>query len=349
MIFSVKSFDFDWGHFIIKSPDGRYGIVDYYNKTKAIEIGVLKSGEYILCPNNYALHRKGNVSDLPVSGYVEASRYLAATDLYGNPRTTIQTYEYVREVSGNELIAHVDCYAANDDGHLRNASFEKYFNDIFANGRYIPGEELPMIMDGVYLGRFVLDKVQLPDVETRITAKDLQTVYNKGKYLTAALYDKSGNPVANADLKIQLNGKVHKMVTDSKGQVKLFVNLAPKTYKASISFAGNDRYAKSSKQVKITFKKATPKLTAKKKTFKKSVKTKKYTITLKTNTNKAMKKAKVTLKIKGKTYKATTNAKGKAVFKIKKLTKKGTFKAKVKFAGNKYYNAVTKKVTIKIK
>jgi hypothetical protein len=62
-----------------------------------------------------------------------------------------------------------------------------------------------------------------------------------------------------------------------------------------------------------------------------------------------MKGAKVTLKVKGKTYKAKTNSKGKAVFKIKNLKKKGTFKAKVKFAGNTYYNAVTKTVKIKIK
>ena len=40
-----------------------------------------------------------------------------------------------------------------------------------------------------------------------------------------------------------------------------------------------------------------------------------------------MKKAKVTLKVKGKTYAAKTNSKGKATFKITKLTKKGTYKA----------------------
>ena len=58
---------------------------------------------------------------------------------------------------------------------------------------------------------------------------------------------------------------------------------------------------------------------------------------------------KVTLKIKGKTYKAKTNAKGKAVFKIKKLTKKGKYKAVIKFKANKYYNKATKKVKITIK
>jgi hypothetical protein len=70
---------------------------------------------------------------------------------------------------------------------------------------------------------------------------------------------------------------------------------------------------------------------------------------LKDNTGKAIKKAKVTLKVKGKTYKAKTNSKGKATFKIKKLTKKGTYKATVIFKGNKYYNKLVKKVKIKLK
>ena len=61
-----------------------------------------------------------------------------------------------------------------------------------------------------------------------------------------------------------------------------------------------------------------------------------------------MKKVKVTLKVKGKTYKATTNSKGKATFKIKNLKKKGTFKAVITYKGNKNYNKVTKKVKIKI-
>ena len=349
IIFSMKSYVYNWGHFIIKSPDGRYAIVDYFNKTKAIETGVLKSGEYILSPNNYALHKKGNVSDLPVSGYVEASRYLAATDLYGKPRTTIQTYEYAREVSSGRIVTRVDCHVANDDGSLRNASFQKNFNDIFASGRYIPGEEIPLIMNGEYLGRFVLDEVLLPPAETKIIAGDLQIVYNKGKYLTVELRDVSGNLLSNADLKIQLNGKVYNRVTDSSGQAKLFVNLVPKTYKVSISFAGNERYVKSSKEVKITVKKATPKISAKNRKFKRSLKVKKYTVILKNNIKKPIKKAIITIKIKKKTFRAKTNAKGKATFKIRKLTKKGTYKAKLTFKGNKYYNKVVKKVKIKIR
>ena len=62
-----------------------------------------------------------------------------------------------------------------------------------------------------------------------------------------------------------------------------------------------------------------------------------------------MKKAKVTLKVKGKTYKATTNSKGKATFKIKNLKKKGKFTAVIKFKGDKYYKKVTKKVKLTVK
>ncbi len=70
---------------------------------------------------------------------------------------------------------------------------------------------------------------------------------------------------------------------------------------------------------------------------------------MKNSKGKAVKKVKVTLKIKGKTFKAKTNSKGKAVFKIKKLTKKGKFKAKITFKGNGYYLKAVKKVKIKLK
>ena len=99
--------------------------------------------------------------------------------------------------------------------------------------------------------------------------------------------------------------------------------------------------------VKVTVNKANAKLTAKKKTFKAKKKTKKYTVTLKTDKNKVMKKIKLYLKVNGKTYTAKTNSKGKATFKITKLAKKGSFKATVTFKGNSNYNKVTK--TIKIK
>lgn len=87
--------------------------------------------------------------------------------------------------------------------------------------------------------------------------------------------------------------------------------MAPKTYFAHISFDGNNLYLGLYKVVKIVIKKARAILTAKKKTFKFKVKTKKYTIKLKDSFGKAIKNAKITLKIKKKTYNAKTNPKEK--------------------------------------
>ena len=148
-----------------------------------------------------------------------------------------------------------------------------------------------------------------------------------------------------------MNGASKVLTTNSKGQCTFSIpsNLVPKTYTATITFAGKDNYLKSSKSVKVTVKKATVKMTAKAKTFKVKTKTKKYTITLKNNKGKVMKSTKVTLKVNGKTFSAKTNSKGVATFKITNLKKKGTFKATIKYAGSKYYNKLTKTVKITVK
>lgn len=121
----------------------------------------------------------------------------------------------------------------------------------------------------------------MPPIKTKITVSELKTTYNKGKYLTTTLKDVNGNAIKNAKVSISLSGKVYSRVTDSNGQAKLFINLAPKTYTAKITFVGNNKYEKTSSSVKIIVKKAKAKVVAKKKTFKKSKKIKKYTVTLK--------------------------------------------------------------------
>ena len=190
--------------------------------------------------------------------------------------------------------------------------------------------------------------VTVNKLSAEITASAVTTVYNVDKNLVVTIKDENGNPISGASVTVYLNGAKN-YTTDEKGQVKVSTKgLAPMAYTAKVTFNGNEVYAKSSKNVNVTVKKASPKITAKKKTFRKSLKTKKYTIVLKDNTGKAIKKAKVTLKVKGKTYKATTNSKGKATFKITKLNKKGTFNAKITYKGNKYYKKLTKNAKIKV-
>ena len=205
------------------------------------------------------------------------------------------------------------------------------------------GSVTASIENATYMSIITVNKIQ-----TEITGNAITATYNVNKDLVITLKDIDGNPVSGVNVTVDLNG-AKTYTTDSNGQVKVSTKgLAPKAYTAKITFNGNTNYAKSTKDIKVTVKKATPKLTAKKKTFKTIPKTKKYTIVLKDNTGKAIKKAKVTLKVKGKTYKATTNSKGKATFKITKLNKKGTYKATITYKGNKYYKKVSKKAKIKV-
>ena len=182
-----------------------------------------------------------------------------------------------------------------------------------------------------------------------IKSSPLTKIYNQNGYITLSVKDSQGNPLADTGITLVINSIKYTCFTDRNGNGKLNINLKPKTYVATITFAGNDKYETASVKENVIIKKMTPKLTAKKKTFKKAKKIKKYTVTLKDNRGKAIKKVKLTMKVKGKTYKAKTNTKGKAVFKIKKLIKKGNFKATVTYKGNEYYNKVIKKVKIKIK
>jgi len=186
-------------------------------------------------------------------------------------------------------------------------------------------------------------------VSTEITGLDLTSVYNEGKYMTVTLKDTYGNLMGNRPLTINFNGMTKTYTTDGNGQVKLSTaSLIPNTYVAKVIFAGDSKYGDSSFSINLVIKKATPYLFASKKKLKvKSAK--KFKVTLKTNKNAAMKKVKISLKVKGKTYTAKTNSKGQAIFKLSKLTKKGTYKAVVTYNGNNCYNKVTKNVKITIK
>ena len=187
-------------------------------------------------------------------------------------------------------------------------------------------------------------------VATKLTAPKVTATYNVAKKLVITLKDANNKVLANKKVTVKVGTISKTLKTNSKGQVSVAVNtLVPKTYTASISFAGDDNYKSSSISSKVTVSKGVSKLIAKAKTFKAKVKTKKFSVTLKDSKNRVLKGKKLTIKVKGKTYTATTNKKGVATFKITKLSKKGTYKSKIVFKGDKWYKAISKTVKIKIK
>lgn len=177
----------------------------------------------------------------------------------------------------------------------------------------------------------------------------LKTISAGYKY-SVTLKDANDTALANKTITLSFNGKNYTATTNAKGIATFKLKAtAAGSKKVKVTFKGDDEYKAVDKTATIKITKEASKLTAKKKTFKVKTKVKRYSISLKSKSGKAISGVKVTIKINKKTYSAKTNLKGKATFKINKLTKKGTFKSAVKFAGNKYYNAATKKVSIIIK
>ena len=188
----------------------------------------------------------------------------------------------------------------------------------------------------------------ITQLATKLTPTKVTATYNVDKSVTFTLKDENGHILAGEKVTVTFNGNTYNKWSDSYGKLTFSISgLVPKTYKISVKIVNNESY-KAPNSVSIGIYKATPKLiTAAKKTFKVKAKTKKITATLKNNKGKVLKNVKLTLKIGKTTYTKKTNSKGVATFSVK-LTKKGKYTGYVKFAGTKYYKALTKKVAIKV-
>ena len=214
-------------------------------------------------------------------------------------------------------------------------------NMTFGNGTSF---NISSIMNMTGNGTFDISAIMnmLGGQKVTFEAQDIKQTYSGPITFKVKVLD-GDKPVSQQTVIFTVNNKDYVGRTDKDGYATLTIDLPAGSHYIYTEY--NNVIGKN----KIEITKAASKLTAKKKTFKAKAKTKKYDITLKDNKGKAIKKAKVTLKINGKTYTAKTNAKGKAIFKIKKLTKKGKYTAKVKFAGNGFYKAssASKKITVK--
>lgn len=169
---------------------------------------------------------------------------------------------------------------------------------------------------------------------------DLTQSYTENKVFNVRAYTADGN-VSGAGEKVtfKLNGKTYTGVTDKNGYASLNISLKPGTYTITSSYAG------VTKTNKITVKSI---VSAKNFKVKRTAKKLKIKVSLKKVNGKYLKAKKVTLKFKGKTYKAKTNKKGVATFTIKKKVLKKLKKGK-KYSYRVTYLKDTVKKTIKVK
>lgn len=150
-----------------------------------------------------------NVTD--VNFYVFASRYLAAMDQYAKPlrNCDFTYYSYVNITEGLKS-RYMDIYTANDDGSIAFPGYNEatISKDVLINGKYVFYENIPIIMDGIYLGRFNISDMPIP-IKTKLIASNVNTTYKSGKYLTVKLTTANGKALKGQNVSIKIAGNVY--------------------------------------------------------------------------------------------------------------------------------------------
>jgi len=179
---------------------------------------------------------------------------------------------------------------------------------------------------------------------TTLTVEDVKAFAGDNGKIVITLKDSNGVGLFNKQLIITYADNYITGYTDNNGVVEIpFIeNAAVTKYVTAIFLGEGNVYQGAVDTAKVVVsKKATTLTAAKTKVSAKVKKAIKVKVTLK-NGKTAIKGKKVTIKVNGKTFKATTNAKGVATISVK-IAKKGTFKATFKFAGDSAYKASSSK------
>ena len=320
---------------------------DYTTITSSDSLGTATSAIFD-GGNNTGVSTSGNVIDEFFGVKLEGSdlTVTAAPSGEGIFTVTLTTVEST-PLAGKEITLSFNnevLKVTTDENGVAELSF-----DLNKAGKY--PVSIAFLGDKHYNGAFTTATITIDPIKTSVTSTAKTYLATaSSKTLTATLKDADGKVLANKKVTFTVNGKTYTATTNANGvaTVKLALTAA-KTYTVAIKFAGDNVYAASTVSAKVKLNKEKTKINAPKKTFKKAKKVKKVVITLKNSKGKAIAKKKITLTVNKKKYTAKTNKKGKATFKVKNLKKQGTFKYKVKFAGDTQYKASKKNGKIKVK
>ena len=198
-----------------------------------------------------------------------------------------------------------------------------------------------------YLPMNKTTKLTVNKVESILTATDITATYNINKDFIISLKDSQGNPIIDSPVFVDLNG-LRIYMTDSNGQIKIGTkSLQAGDYVANIVFIGNKNYESSSATAKVTVKKDSTKMTAKAVSTTYNV-NKNLVITLKDSQGKAIKGAKLTVKIGNNAKKYTTDKNGQVKVAVGNLVPK-TYTAKISYDGSNNYikSSVSAKIVVK--
>ena len=302
-----------------------YSTSSAYSRTYDLSSKQLSSGTYTVKIVNYADSKVMDTATLTVKSscpsYSDYNVVVSDTTVhYGSGGSISMSispaskyyykYDYylrVYDSNGNQKISQ-EYYSTSSD-------YSKTYG--VGSTKLSPGKYTIKIVN--YADSKVMDTATLiVKSKTDIIADDITTSYGNSKNMVITLKDSQNKLLFGKKVSVKLNGKTYSRVTDSYGQISVKIpnNLVPKTYVASVSFAGDDYYVSSSESVKVIVEKATTKISVKSVTGNSGKKVK-LTAKVTDNLRNNIKKFKVTFMVNGKKYYAKTNSKGIATVKVK--------------------------------
>lgn len=88
----------------------------------------------------------------------------------------------------------------------------------------------------------VSENVEINSIKTVLEAENVVMYYKDGTRFTVVLKDINGNPLANMDVIISINGRDYVKQSDENGTASLGLNLESKNYTVVTAFGGNSKY-----------------------------------------------------------------------------------------------------------
>lgn len=168
---------------------------------------------------------------------------------------------------------------------------------------------------------------------TKIKTKDTLDIYLKNS---------SGSLLKSKNLTLSINNKHYSVSTNSNGVASLKVSLPTKTYKLTVSFAGDEKYTAISKKFNIKVSKLDSKISPHANFLKRG----KYLYADLSSGGNPLSNKKIIFNINGKTYSKTTNKNGRAGLKIS-LTP-SSYSVILKYGGNDYYKSYQTKFNLRV-
>ena len=232
------------GHFSIKAPNGKYGLV----WGSGIYKGKLKAGEYLSVPNGKSSFRHSTwekFSKNPVNAAIK----IGGTDPFGVNRRDITAYHWKATTAEGKTISKVKVYAANDNGHLLGRSTGYLKDNIYFGTKFISKNKLPAVPSSKYLGKHKFGSIdKLIKTLTVVKAPELTKSLNESNVFKITVKNKkTKEAISHLKLKIKISDKVYTVKTNSKGIAKF--NTSPLGIGSHdvVIYSGNNKYYVSAK------------------------------------------------------------------------------------------------------